>query len=141
MIIKPYIDYKTIAMIAKDFESPVFRMPTEPMVNISKAYGAYEKGEPLAYVLLMKEYGDGLYSIPSLATGKDYQGRGIMKQLLLEAFISSEAKKIWLEVHQDNKAGRALYASLGFVETSNPNCTYPDGTPIIMCEVTLNTGD
>lgn len=137
MTIRPYIHYDDIKNIAKEYESSVFKVPSEAMVQHSKIYGAFEKGEPIAYVLITKEYGDGLYSIPSLATRKGFEGRGIMKQLILEAFISSGAKKVLLEVHPDNVSARALYKSLGFVETENPNVQYSDGKNIIMSEVTL----
>lgn len=91
---------------------------------------ALEEGEPLGYILCRTAVDQG--EIISLGVVPAARRRGVGR-LLLDAVLDDVRKDgvdtMFLEVAEDNAAGRALYAAAGFVPISRRPGYYirPDG--------------
>ena len=65
--------------------------------------------------------------ILSIGVAPDWQRAGLGKKLvegLVRAVVRGEAKRLFLEVAEDNAAARALYRSMGFKEASRRKAYY-----------------
>lgn len=67
-----------------------------------------------------------------LATSKNEQRQGQMRQLLSHFIAQGPFERIWLECRADNLAAIKLYKTLGFVENGRRDRYYKDGTPAIL---------
>ena len=83
--------------------------------------------------------------LESIAVAKFAQRRGIARRLfaeLIAALKKSEILEVILEVRESNRSARALYASLGFVETGRRTGYYsePKEDAILLSRSNLLTG-
>jgi ribosomal-protein-alanine N-acetyltransferase len=79
--------------------------------------------------------------IPNIAVHPGLRRRGHGKRLLgflCEAARHLGARRITLDVRDNNAAARALYQSLGFAETSRRKKFYGGGTDAVLMEKTLS---
>ena len=88
-------------------------------------------GEVKAFIL-WRDTG-AAFEISFLATAPNAQGQGLMSALLddLKRHLPPD-RQIWLEVHEQNQAARALYESAGFKRTGQRAGYYADGATAIL---------
>lgn len=73
------------------------------------------------------------WEISVLATRKEFQGKGVMKELFGHIFNTyGHERELWLEVHENNLAARNLYQKLGFVAGALRRSYYSDGAAAIL---------
>jgi ribosomal-protein-alanine N-acetyltransferase len=101
-------------------------------ISVAESLALFEDQRLMAFVLYRQFLG-GL-EISWLATDPNQQRKGRMQDLLSELFAAnSQAKEIWLEVHELNLEARNLYEKLGFKITGRRPAYYSDGgTALIM---------
>ena len=67
--------------------------------------------------------------LESIAVSREYQRRGVARRLfeaLAAQLETSGVREVLLEVRQSNRPARALYLSLGFIETGRRHGYYAD---------------
>lgn len=104
-----------------------------------QVYGWFsESDNTLQGFYIVHQVADEL-TLMNIAVHRDYQGRGIGRQLMqhLIAFAQQKRTTIWLEVRVSNAAALALYTSFGFTEVGRRPNYYPleDGREdaVVMC--------
>ena len=99
-------------------------------------------GEDLAAFILFRKLLPEQSEISYLASGKLFQNQGIMTKLFkkFRAELEKSAPangEIWLEVHEQNLAARALYDKLGFKAVGRRNHYYSDSGHAILYSLKL----
>ena len=136
-------DIEGVCRLATELIGPAFQWPKEKLRgqlqdSNTRSFIAEVPGDKassskiLAFVCLM-ELGPAV-EIPVLATAKEAQHSGVMKDLLGQVFATHYgARELWLEVHESNQSARNLYRTLGFVESGRRPDYYQDGSAAILC--------
>jgi len=70
--------------------------------------------------------------IHTIAVQHKHRKKGIAKQLVKACIAKSNAKKVFLEVNEENEAAINLYKGLGFMPISKRQKYYGDNDAIIM---------
>lgn len=96
--------------------------------GIPMPYAIYDKDQMVGFILMVYNQPDEYYDTPvywvcRLMIDKQYQGRGYGKEAMVKAieliktFPHGSTPLISLSYEPDNLVAKALYASLGFIET------------------------
>ncbi len=95
--------------------------------------GIYHENELVSYISLqcipsVEKLENGECEIINIATRNDYRRKGLAEQLLIYVLTFTKNNKvdsILLDVRESNKAARALYSKVGFVEVGRRKNYYP----------------
>lgn len=112
---------------------PFFNWPESslrPELQNQKGWGLWQDDDLKAFVL-WRDLGEEA-EITVLATHPECQGRGLMKQLLLQVFDANSYKFWLLEVHEENQAAQRLYEGLGFCQVGRRARYYRDGKSALL---------
>ncbi|WP_421784662.1 ribosomal protein S18-alanine N-acetyltransferase [Hyphobacterium sp.] len=95
-------------------------------------------GNSGGFILVRKAVDEA--EILTLAVDPDSRRQGVARQLLAEAekrLVLAGAKRIFLEVSDQNTAARALYAAAGYGNAGRRRRYYSDGSDALVMEKTL----
>jgi ribosomal-protein-alanine N-acetyltransferase len=112
----------------------------------SEAVWREELGSPFSLYLVLAEGGEvfgyiglkhvaGEVHVMTLAVRPEYRRRGFARTLVASALADTalaHARLVYLEVRPSNREARALYRSLGFVETGVRPRYYGDEDALLM---------
>ncbi|MDO4281362.1 MAG: ribosomal protein S18-alanine N-acetyltransferase [Peptococcaceae bacterium] len=87
-------------------------------------------GRAVGYVILQVVLDEG--EIERIGILPDHRGQGLGKYLLATVMERRQLARCFLEVRENNRDAKALYASLGFVTCGRRSGYYIDGTDAIM---------
>jgi len=140
MILRPVnpADLDALAEIhASGFDSPWSAADLRALIEAPGAIALLAKDDrPFAFVLLRAVAGEA--EVLTLATAPDRRGEGAAAALMAAAIALAEAagaQTLFLEVAEDNRPARALYAKLGFEAAGRRRAYYKRGETAVDARV------
>ena len=127
-------DFETFFTLEKKLAGPTYFPETKPeqISGGGKHFFMVKIGEKTVGQIQYENQKDNVVYLNVVAIDPDLQGRGlgreVMKQFLAKV---SEALKIWLVTHPDNKAV-SLYESFGFKIAERKENYFGNGTPRVV---------
>ncbi|OGI95379.1 hypothetical protein A2917_02330 [Candidatus Nomurabacteria bacterium RIFCSPLOWO2_01_FULL_42_17] len=90
-------------------------------------------GDKIVGQIQYEKQEDNVVYLNVLGIDPDFQGKGLGKEAMKQ-FLSkvSDASKIWLVTHPENKAAVKLYESFGFKITERKENYFGNGTPRVV---------